>query len=150
MANKKYEETDIQAIAEAIREKTGSEDSYKVSDMVSGVNEVYEAGIVEGKKISYETITITQDCTNAKQIFDIFRASYKEDEEFVIFINEAWYNDTLNMSQNIFLFTMCGVNAKCLGWLRWRDGGMNSNIYVDAAYDMVLSIGDKVRKVVLK
>lgn len=41
MANKKYEEADIQAIAEAIREKTGSEDSYKVSDMASGVNNVY-------------------------------------------------------------------------------------------------------------
>lgn len=50
MANKKYEETDIQAIAEAIREKTGSEDSYKVSDMASGVNDVYEAG----KKSEYD------------------------------------------------------------------------------------------------
>lgn len=50
MANKKYEETDIQAIAEAIREKTGSEDSYKVSDMASGVDEVYEAG----KKSEYD------------------------------------------------------------------------------------------------
>ena len=44
MANKKYEETDIQAIAEAIREKTGSEDSYRVSEMASGVNEVYDRG----------------------------------------------------------------------------------------------------------
>ena len=44
MANKKYEETDIQAIADTIREKTGSEDSYKVSEMASGVNDVYEAG----------------------------------------------------------------------------------------------------------
>lgn len=44
MANKKYEETDIQAIADAIRYKTGTEDTYKVSDMASGVNEVYEAG----------------------------------------------------------------------------------------------------------
>lgn len=150
MANKKYEETDIQAIAEAIREKTGSEDSYKVSDMASGVDEVYEAGIFEGKKISYETITITQDCTNAKQIFDVFKASYKEDEEFVVFINEAWYNGTINMSQNTFLYAVCGVNAECLGWLRWRDGKINVNIYVDSAYDMVLSIGDVVRKVVLK
>lgn len=49
MANKKYEETDIQAIADTIREKTGSEDSFKVRDMASGVNEVYEAG----KKAEY-------------------------------------------------------------------------------------------------
>ena len=50
MANKKYEETDIQAIADTIREKTGSEDSFKVRDMASGVSEVYEAG----KKSEYD------------------------------------------------------------------------------------------------
>ena len=44
MAKRKYEESNIQAFAEAIREKTGSEQTYKVSDMASGVNEVYEAG----------------------------------------------------------------------------------------------------------
>ena len=147
---KKYEEANIQAIAEAIREKTGTENTYDTSEMASGVGEVFEAGIFEGKKISYETITVTQDCTNAQQVFDIFEASVKEDEEFVAFINESWYNGTLNMSQNIFLFALCGVNAECLGWFRWRDGHINSNVYVNADYDMVLSAGDVIRKVVLK
>lgn len=44
MAKKKYDEANIQAIAEAIRDKTGSEETYKASEMASGVNEVYEAG----------------------------------------------------------------------------------------------------------
>lgn len=44
MAKKKYEETNIQAIADAIREKTGTESTYDTSEMASGVNEVYEAG----------------------------------------------------------------------------------------------------------
>ena len=44
MAKKKYEESNIQAIATAIREKTGTEKTYKVSEMDEGVNEVYEAG----------------------------------------------------------------------------------------------------------
>ena len=44
MANKKYEEADIQAIATAIREKTGTDKLYDTSEMASGVNEVYEAG----------------------------------------------------------------------------------------------------------
>ena len=48
MANKKYEEADVQAIAVAIREKTGTEDTYKVSDMADGVNEVYEKGRTDG------------------------------------------------------------------------------------------------------
>lgn len=44
MAKKKYEESNIQAIATAIREKTGTEQTYYTKDMASGVNEVYEAG----------------------------------------------------------------------------------------------------------
>lgn len=44
MANKKYEEADIQAIATTIREKTGTDKLYDTSEMASGVNEVYEAG----------------------------------------------------------------------------------------------------------
>ncbi len=48
MANKKYEEADVQAIAVAIREKTGSENTYNVSEMASGVNEVYDKGSTDG------------------------------------------------------------------------------------------------------
>lgn len=44
MANKKYEEANIQAIADAIREKTGTENIYDTSEMASGVSEVYDAG----------------------------------------------------------------------------------------------------------
>ena len=44
MAKKKYEEANIQAIAETIREKTGGDSTYDTSEMASGVNEVFEAG----------------------------------------------------------------------------------------------------------
>lgn len=44
MAKKKYEEANIQAIAETIREKTGTEQTYKASEMASGVSEVYDKG----------------------------------------------------------------------------------------------------------
>ena len=44
MAKKKYEEANIQAIADGIREKTGTNNTYDTSEMASGVNEVYEAG----------------------------------------------------------------------------------------------------------
>ena len=48
MAKKKYEEANIQAIATAIREKTGTEQTYNTSRMASGVEEVYEAGEQSG------------------------------------------------------------------------------------------------------
>lgn len=44
MAKKKYEEANIEAIADSIREKTGSDKTYKTKDMAEGVGEVYEAG----------------------------------------------------------------------------------------------------------
>ena len=44
MARKSYEESNIQAIANTIREKTGTKETYKTSEMANGVAEVYEAG----------------------------------------------------------------------------------------------------------
>lgn len=44
MAKKKYEESNIQAIAETIRSKTGTEKTYDTSEMADGVNEVYDKG----------------------------------------------------------------------------------------------------------
>ncbi|MBO5210462.1 MAG: hypothetical protein J6B22_03755 [Clostridia bacterium] len=44
MAKKVYEESKIQAIADAIREKTGGDTTYTTAEMPDGVGEVYEAG----------------------------------------------------------------------------------------------------------
>lgn len=48
MAKKKYEEANIQAIAGSIREKTGTEKTYKTKDMAEGVGEVFEVGKKSG------------------------------------------------------------------------------------------------------
>lgn len=44
MAKKLYEESNISAIAESIRAKTGTDTKYKTSEMPGGVSEVYESG----------------------------------------------------------------------------------------------------------
>ncbi|MBO5359181.1 MAG: hypothetical protein J6A78_07665 [Clostridia bacterium] len=44
MAKKVYEESKIQAIADAIREKTGGNTTYTTAEIPDGVGEVYEAG----------------------------------------------------------------------------------------------------------
>lgn len=38
MANKLYEETDVQAIATAIRNKNGETTTYKISEMAGAIN----------------------------------------------------------------------------------------------------------------
>ena len=49
MAKKIYEEANIAAIADKIREKTGGEATYTTTEMASGIDEVYEAGYNAGK-----------------------------------------------------------------------------------------------------
>lgn len=48
MAKKLYEESKIAAIAEKIREKTGTDETYTTAEMPSGVEAVYEAGAASG------------------------------------------------------------------------------------------------------
>lgn len=62
MAKKAYEENNIRAIAEKIREKTGGETTYKTSEMPTGVDEVYTKGYGEGVA-SVPTPTGTKDIT---------------------------------------------------------------------------------------
>ena len=56
MGAKIYEESNIAAIAEKIREKTGGDKTYKPREMPEGVSEVFDAGIEQGKSESIDTI----------------------------------------------------------------------------------------------
>jgi hypothetical protein len=59
MANKLYEETDIQNIANAIREKAGTADTFKVSEMANAVANI-QTGSVEKDVFTYQLIdTVT-------------------------------------------------------------------------------------------
>ena len=53
--NKLYEETDIQNIANAIREKTGTADTFKVSEMANAVANI-QTGSVEKDVFTYRLI----------------------------------------------------------------------------------------------
>lgn len=60
MAKKVYEEANIKAIADKIREKSDSNSTYKTSEMPSGIDEVYEAGqnsMIDESKIIKATLT---------------------------------------------------------------------------------------------
>lgn len=57
--NKLYEETDIQNIANAIREKTGTADTFKVSEMANAVANI-QTGSVGKDVFTYQLIdTVT-------------------------------------------------------------------------------------------
>lgn len=71
MAKKKYEEANIEAIADTIREKTGTENTYKVSEMAEGVGEVFEVG----KQAEYDAFW---DALTANKIKTTFTRAFQE------------------------------------------------------------------------
>ena len=75
--NKLYEENDIQNIANAIRGKNGSTDTYKVSEMASAINDIPSGGNLEDF-IPEEAFHFTGNCQNifAYDVWDWFLKKY--------------------------------------------------------------------------
>ena len=65
MANKLYEESAIQAIANSIRAKNGSSDTYTVAEMAAAIDEIPTGGTVYEETWSSQglTYTLTSDGT---------------------------------------------------------------------------------------
>lgn len=63
MAQKLYEESNIQAIANKIRSKTLSSKKYKTSEMSNGIEEVYSKGYQDGQGASGSGITPSGEIT---------------------------------------------------------------------------------------
>lgn len=57
MANKLYEESDIRAAADAIREKNGKTDTYKVSEFAGAIRAI-SSGISSGAKVYTTEVTL--------------------------------------------------------------------------------------------
>lgn len=64
MANKLYEETSIQAIANAIRTKNGSTDTYNVSEMAAAIQAISTGMSIPGFNITGGTFYITGSGTS--------------------------------------------------------------------------------------
>ena len=76
MAKKVYEEENIRAIADKIREITGGDSTYKTAEMPSGIEEVYEAGIIDHNKMLWESMAYDS------QWFYTFAGHYWNDTTF--------------------------------------------------------------------
>lgn len=70
--NKLYEETDIQNIANAIREKTKSTDTFKVSEMANAISNI-ESGNAETCVFEHQPIddVVTIACVFEHQLIDV-------------------------------------------------------------------------------
>lgn len=75
MAKKVYEESKISAIADAIREKTGGDETYTTSQIPYGINEVYKAG----QNTGFDTMWGAIQQNGARHIYDYFFDSFNPD-----------------------------------------------------------------------
>lgn len=70
MALKLYNETDIEAIADAIRGKNGSSDTYTVSQMAQAIDDIPSGGggSLPASCKFYTRITLTSDATSSNRL----------------------------------------------------------------------------------
>ena len=104
MAKKKYEESNIQAIAETIRSKTGTEKTYDSSEMASGVNEVYDKGRTDGQDDFWAKYQAKGEVPFGYSIATyMFAGARWNDETFF-----PKYNINLNGApQDVFIWNSC-------------------------------------------
>ena len=124
MAMKLYNDTDIQAIADAIRGKNGLSDTYTPSQMASAIS-----AIPTGSSITAEIVTVTVDAdkTSAYNILtgNQFLADHYADTGFFAFLvvlDNITVTDSVlvNMSSNI----MFGNSAQYGFGVRSYNGGI--------------------------
>lgn len=107
----------------------------------------------------YQDITITQDCTNAEQLAEIFNAVVGEDEEMVMFINQNWTSYPNSSTPNNAILNAMIYSSKYRDeesivrsgyFMRWRDGVFGAVAFLNTLYDVNVKAGDIFRKVVLR
>ena len=105
MAKKIYEETNIAAIAERIRANTGGTDTYNTEEMAGGVDEVYAAGISDGKKAEYDAF------------WDEYQNNGNRANCNHMFAGRGWNSDTFKPKYDIkpknayMIFRECGLSG---------------------------------------
>lgn len=117
MANKKYEEADVQAIADAIRDKTGGTEALTLDEMASGVNEVYEAG----KKAEYNEFWDNVGT----------RAEYR-------FAGTAWNKKTFRPTKNFV------VDRYCFYYHNWQGSAYDLAEHLEEL-DITMTMGKYAR-----
>lgn len=133
----------------------------QLTTIAENVPLVYEAGVAEGRVQErneiYETITITQDVTNALDLYNLLTSFVTESASVVQFTNNSWNgyptSETPDSTMLSFLWFAPsywqGTATKGLLW-RWRSNAYDALWNIATGYSAVLRAGDTITKVVIK
>ena len=86
MGNKLYEESHIQAIANAIRIKNGLDNTYKVSEMASAIEKIQTGATEENRRVYTGMVTETYNGTGVYAILakDDILAEHRNDQDLFV------------------------------------------------------------------
>lgn len=167
MANVLVEESSLQDIADAIRTKNGTQNTYKPGQMGSAIEAIPTGSTPTGtKQISItengtttedvsayanaeitvnvsgggtQTVTIDTACANAKQCIDaLFPNRASSGHVYIAYlINKTQANYASNQ-----LITLTGWATSYGNGVRWRSSALNSFTGLGTNYDAVAEVGD--------
>ena len=140
MANKLYEETSVQAIAQAIREKNGSADTYKISDMADAIRLIETQGEIVPTYHYVETFEVAQKIADFKKEYpNSFIFGTISDNH--VYANNATYEELSKASllHGAFALETVGAMVGCdfvanLGDNCWENGSHTDNAYQGSLY----------------
>lgn len=121
-------------------------------DTEAAYQEGFAAGVEQGKRESYEMITITTSKSTALDVKNLFHTMLNDVEKHVIF--SLMQNDASLMPNNQCTafeihFLDNAANGEPNTWSRYRDGASQSIKTISSDYDLVVTAGDVFKKVVL-
>ena len=122
-------------------------------------NEVYEAGIAEGKASVYESITFTSDIANALEFYNSITPFISENDTVVMFRRKDFNGvPSADAPRGLGLWFLWQKQAyapnnhyaSSSSYMRWIDGAYSPALYFSEAYLFVVPAGSEYTKVVLK
>lgn len=125
---KMYEESNIQDIADAIREKNGSIDTYKLSEMANAIREMGASNITE--------VEITSSITNGLALSNILFANTPTNHNRIAYLSKPKNNEYID--NQFLLISYIESGNICM---RYRNGSFGV-AYSDSSYDAYVTIGD--------
>ena len=109
------------------------------------------------KIAKYELVTVSQSCSNVREVCDALGQFVGEDDQIVLFVNENYTSipiaETANNTGLWFMWFATTFNAneeRRYAWSRWRDGDTNLNGTTNTNYDYIVPSGTVFRKVVVR
>lgn len=132
------EDTEMQDIANAIREKNGTDTKYLPSEMGGAVRAI----VSNYQNIQLSEIVIDTATVNAKQVNDYLITLTERAKYVSIFVNKKIFKKDTSLF-SIRELVIFQINPFTNSWCRMNGTFLEASINMGDGYDLILNIGDE-------